>query len=227
MARAITELKDWKPWNQPLYAESRLTIWGNPLEPPEKWNKDKYQRLKRLPKLLKGKSVLDVGCGLGHSYVIIKPFVEKYLGLDLEEMIRICHKFFPKELFEVGDIFDLSALETYDTVLAIQIFIHLPELHKPLNELWEHTGQRLVFTVRPPTSISKFSQKKNTGLISHNFSREELAREINKLKDVSAVKVYRSAFTQGCILYVVIDKRAGCKTKIKPDIFLTTKMQII
>jgi len=67
MIEKLVKHKDrlWEVWRDPEYAESRLRECGDPIKPPNEWNIHKYTRLRHLPKLIKGRSVLDVDCGNG------------------------------------------------------------------------------------------------------------------------------------------------------------------
>lgn len=215
------ELKEWRVWAKPDYAEGRLRQWKSPLLPQEKWDRHKAKRLSLIPQLIKGSSVLDVGCGLGHCYATIKDGIDEYLGIDLKAMIDICHRFFPENLFKAGDIYNLSSIGMYDTVLCIQVLIHLPTLEKPLKQLWAHTKQRLIFTIRPPTRLFKkrFKQRES-GLIGHDFNRTELTNAINSLGGVEKVSVYKSPFLPKRVFFIIIDKNPKKNVKINQEIFL-------
>lgn len=213
-------MREWEPWQDKEYAESRLKIWRNPTDPPEKWDKYKYERLSRLPQLINGKTVLDVGCGCGHSHAILKPHVEEYLGVDCKAMIDICHRFFKEKYFTVGDAYDLSPFGLYDTVIAIQLLIHLPDL-KPVKQLWAHTKKSLIITLRPPgrSNIKKTMKIKNLYLIGRKYSRQEIIDAINTLNEVKEVEIYLSKFTYGRIIYIKINRGKGFNIKFNNSIF--------
>lgn len=214
--------RDWEPWRRPEYAESRLKIWGNPLDPPSSWNKNKYMRLRVLPKMILGKSVLDVGCGLGHTYSLIKNTVDEYLGLDLPAMIEICHRFFPKRNFKVGDIYDLSPWGLYHTVISTQVLIHLPHLNEPLKQLWKHAERCILVTVRFPREKEIFKQREN-GLIGHRWTKEQLVSAINNLNGVGKVEAWRGT---RCIYLRVSKTRNPRGFKVKAGFFSLKKMPL-
>jgi trans-aconitate methyltransferase len=68
---------------------------------------------------LSGKSVLDVGCGLGdlYKYMLTAGIEVDYTGIDIvPEFIEVAQHKFPDGKFECADIFELNG--TYDYVLA-------------------------------------------------------------------------------------------------------------
>lgn len=214
--------RSWEPWRSPEYAESRLKLWGNPLDPPSSWDKYKYRRLRVLPKMIIGKSVLDVGCGLGHTYRLIRNTVDEYLGLDLPAMIDICHRFFPKNKFKVGDIYDLSPWGLYDTVISTQVLVHLPHLNKPLKQLWKHARKCILVTVRPPRKKETLKQRED-GLIGHRWTRKQLANAINRLKGVGSVEAWRGSR----VIYIRVRKTGSPRRfKVKPRFFSPEKISL-
>lgn len=69
------------------------------------------------------KSVLDVGCGLGHlvDYLIEQDFTGVYKGIDiLPRMIELAQQRYPNKDFEVNVIEELE--QTYDYVVASGVF---------------------------------------------------------------------------------------------------------
>ena len=192
-------MREWEPWQLPEYAESRLEMWGNPTSPPKTWFKYKYNNLKKLPEMIDGDSVLDVGCGCGHTYAILKGHVKEYLGVDsAKAMIDICHRFFPERLFKVGDVYDLSPFKAYDTVISTQVLIHIPDLEEPLKQLWRHANKTLIFTLRPPKNTSHLRKwrpdplepESDYYLIGHNYKSETVIDAINNLEHKESVKAY-------------------------------------
>ena len=120
------------------------------------------------------KTIFDVGCG--HGY--LSKFVEnkEYLGCDSsKEMLRVAKELFPTRKFIYGDIFDLSKFKVKDCVVCIDVLIHLPEIKQPLQQLWNCTGNTLLFTLKLNP------KKKETIKISHNrIGNENLVFPPNK-----------------------------------------------
>ena len=69
--------------------------WGDPRKPVHTWNKEKLKRLKPVLEV-KGDSVLDVGCGLGHGYALLRHEVHEYVGVDFPVRVKACQKMFPE-----------------------------------------------------------------------------------------------------------------------------------
>lgn len=107
------------------------------------------------------KTVFDVGCG--HGY--LSKFVgdRQYLGCDnSKEMLHTAKDLFPTQTFVYGDIHDLSKFKVKDCVVCIDVLIHLPEIKQPLNQLWDCTGNTLLFTIKlNPNKQQIIKTKKN------------------------------------------------------------------
>ncbi len=111
-----------------------------------------------LPRLveLDGKSVLDVGCGLGDlaGYLRNKNLHVRYTGVDvLPEMLARARKVQPGERFVLADLFadepDALAGETFDVVFCSGAFNlnlgnNLEFLAHALPRLWRRAREALV-----------------------------------------------------------------------------------
>ncbi len=195
--------RPWEVWSEQKYADFCLKGWGNPTLPPETWDIDKYRRLNEIPSLITGKTVLDVGCGLGHLYALLRNRNLTYKGIDSSPIfIQGCKKFFPEANFEVGDVYDLSNEPIYDTVIATQLLIHLPDFKEPLQQLWDHTGKCLIFTLRALTKKPSLN-KRESGLLLRRHTEAEYHKVLNSLE---GVKGFRSTRLNK-ILYVIVRRK--------------------
>lgn len=73
---------------------------------------------------LTGKSILDVGCGLGDlwGHLRAKGIECEYFGTDIsQEMIRQCRTRFPETSFEVCNILEWNPARQFDYVVAFGI----------------------------------------------------------------------------------------------------------
>jgi len=83
-------------------------------------------------------SILDVGCGTGPIYEIIKnhkmPF--KYKGTDYSEsMIKVCKDLFPEGDFEVQDMRDLKEKDnSWECVLLLHSLDHTDDYKSSIKE---------------------------------------------------------------------------------------------
>jgi len=112
------------------------------------WEKSRRHRrlLEFVAKLIPPGSVLDIPCGCGDLY----PFVRnrEYLGVDNSPwMLKWAKKKYPGINVKYGDAYNLDELGKYDNVVCISLFLHLPDIEKPLVELWKHTKRHLIFTI--------------------------------------------------------------------------------
>lgn len=93
--------------------------------------------------LRSGDHVLDVGCGCGHylrSFQRIIPVPFHYTGVDATpdylDMARNAFKDTTDVSFVGGDIFQLPFPDkSFDVVTANNVFLHLPSIAKPFEEL--------------------------------------------------------------------------------------------
>lgn len=112
------------------FSDTRQYLWG------ELKKFDQYVK--------KGDKVLDVGCGNGRLYTLLKDKAVDYVGVDnSEEMINTARAKYEDQktgiLFEQGDILHLYYNESsFDAVFAIAVLHHIPSKKlrvKALNEV--------------------------------------------------------------------------------------------
>ncbi len=90
--------------------------------------------------------VLDVGCGIGHMAKILDIPTERYLGIEPSKTFREAA---PDELRMMdGDIHNLPAELRGETVLCLDVLIHLKKQVEALKELKRVTTKRLILQVR-------------------------------------------------------------------------------
>jgi len=98
-----------------------------------------------------GRSILDVGCGLGDLADVLPPEVD-YLGVDIAAaMIETARSLRPARRFAVGHLLEPSfAAGPFDVVVASGIFAkrtHEPEryLEAMVEAMWARAGSALAF----------------------------------------------------------------------------------
>jgi ubiquinone/menaquinone biosynthesis C-methylase UbiE len=78
--------------------------------------------------LIPGERVLDLGCGNGRFYQVMKDKNIDYTGVDIsEKLIEIAKKRFPKAKFQVTDALNLPFPDNYfDKVYSVAVLQHIP-----------------------------------------------------------------------------------------------------
>ena len=112
--------------------------------------------------LIVGNEVLDVGCGIGSLFSLVKN-KDSYLGVDTSlSMLQKAREAYPldAEKFCVGDAYDLSAFAKADTVTAIGLILHLPNPEKVIEQLCSRAKRCVVMTA----CIGDTSEKRLTGM---------------------------------------------------------------
>jgi len=90
----------------------------------------------------RGKSVLEIGCGIGMDGIEFAKNGAVYTGVDLsDQSIRLCKKHF--ELFnQTGNILNLDAESlpfednSFDLVYSWGVLHHIPDMQKSINEVY-------------------------------------------------------------------------------------------
>lgn len=81
-----------------------------------------------LPFIKKGSKVLDLGCGNGRFYELLKAKHVDYLGVDNNsQLLERARENFSDASFQLGDMTDLKISDnTFDVIVSIAAFHHLP-----------------------------------------------------------------------------------------------------
>ncbi len=81
-----------------------------------------------LPFIKKHSKVLDLGCGNGRFYELLKDKDVDYLGVDNNShLLEKARENFPNTVFKIGDMADLNLPDnTFDAIVSIAAFHHLP-----------------------------------------------------------------------------------------------------
>lgn len=119
-----------------------------------------YRRHLAVAEYIVGKSVLDLGCGVG----LIANMVDgrEYVGVDFsEEAIassrRICDN--DNATFMIGDVMTFEPERTYDTVLLIELLEHLSQPRVVVERALKACSKRLIVTVprdmRAPSHVKQ------------------------------------------------------------------------
>lgn len=195
-------MRKWEIWDE-RRAGNLAKAWGDPNkcakgEVPSN-GRMHWSLIEKASSLVEGNSVLDVGCGFGHLFSLLRD--RDYLGVDTSEsMIRMAREFFPedKDSFQIGDTFDLSSLPEFDTVVAIGLIIHIPSLEKSLKQLWSRTKMCLVFSawVGDSQLVSKIAAGAREGF-TIRYPLEDFNLIFSKLGNLGKVERYKHPHSRG------------------------------
>jgi tRNA (uracil-5-)-methyltransferase TRM9 len=100
----------------------------------------------------KGQQILDVGCGNGRLFLLLKNKEINYTGIDnCRELISLAkerYKNFGNANFYIKDLFNIKFIQKYDLVFAVAVLHHIPseELRlKAFNNIWESLKKGGIF----------------------------------------------------------------------------------
>jgi len=186
-------------WDVSGHADQLEKCWGSPDEERGRH----WELLKAVAELVRGKSVLDVGCGMGHFYEVLlkeRPDVS-YFGFDNSiKMLDKAHDFHPNNStrFVIGDVFDMSNFATVDTVVSVSLLLHLPSIKVPIQQMWSKTEKELILTLRidkkgffhrrPYSGVIKLPPDKR--LIIRGVRLSALFSAFGMLEDVGSVETF-------------------------------------
>ncbi|MFD2998841.1 class I SAM-dependent methyltransferase [Pontibacter toksunensis] len=102
-----------------------------------------YEALRKATVHFRG-TFLDIGCGQMPYKSTIQPYVNEYIGLDLDNDYSAVKP----DMYWDGNVIPLDA-ETIDSAIAIEVFEHVPDLNQLLSEAKRvlKPGGVLFFTV--------------------------------------------------------------------------------
>ena len=88
---------------------------------------------------LRGKDVLEIGCGSGYGASLLNTLGPKsYIGLDvMEEQIALARKAYPQFEFRVQDATDLCSFAeaSLDVAIIFGVLHHIPDWRKTIDEI--------------------------------------------------------------------------------------------
>ncbi len=186
-------------------------------ERAQEFDEGVYTRYKFASKFAKGKTTLDVGCGIGTgSKYLLKHGAKKVLGIDyseqaLQEAMAGAHKGLE---FKKDDVLHLSKLGlTFDVVVAFEIIEHLPlgtfeSFVASLKKVTKKGGYCLIST--PNKNItSPDREKPYNPYHTKEFTPEELT--------VICKKVFKNVELYG--IYCTNDNYAASVSQLKNSLW--------
>ena len=127
--------------------------------------------------ILKGKKydhILDVGCGTGFYFPVLKKFSKKIVGFDFspemidEAKLLIKEKKLLNIKAEVGDVEKLKYKDkSFDCVICFDVLHHIPNLKKGLKEINRVMKDDGIFIAIEPNMLNPVM------FIAHSIPKEE------------------------------------------------------
>lgn len=112
--------------------------------------------------ILPNEKLLEVGCGSGLVYNELVPDIlsnDAYMGVDVsEKMLDIARNRYVEGHFVKDDLYGLSFPDnSYDIAVAFEVFGHIDDIKKPIQELFRTASRLIIFTVwiGPQTKIEQ------------------------------------------------------------------------
>ncbi len=150
--------------------------------------RDHPSRAKALALLEGMRSVLDVGCGTGVMFELVRerrPDLD-YVGVDVTpQFVEAARQRFPDaaERFRELSLYELDRLgRTFDAVLARHILEHLPDYAPAVQRMWERAGRKLIIVFYLPPRPHRFRRKRDErfepGFYTHTY---DLGRFVDHL----------------------------------------------
>jgi ubiquinone/menaquinone biosynthesis C-methylase UbiE len=161
-----------------------------------------WETLIAIRNLVRGKSILDIACGQGHFFAVLPDPKPEYLGIDNSvDMLEKAREFFPEysPLFIEGDAYNLPyELKKYDSVIVVDLLMHLPTIDEPIKQAWGKTGMELIIahqiagrhTLTRKVYSSKIVLPKEKILLNRYDTLEQMYMEFSKLPDVHSIEQF-------------------------------------
>lgn len=110
-----------------------------------------YKNMMQILRPLKLESILDVGCGEGFTLNKFEKngIGKRLVGIDyLDEALKIGSRIYPDLNLKKGDIYKIQEKDnSYDLVMATEVFEHLEDPEKALEEILRVTNKYIFLSV--------------------------------------------------------------------------------
>lgn len=174
--------REWEQWDKDNVSQIIDNFWLSSYEELEH-----RKKLSALTKqwIFQNDHLLEIGCGSGLVYNALVPDVlpnHAYVGIDISEtMLDIATKRYPNGMFKKDDLYALSFPDnSFEMVVAFEVFGHLPDISKPIKEMFRTSSRTIIFTVWTGPS-TKLEQEviENAVFIHTTFSHIDVVKAIN------------------------------------------------
>lgn len=133
-------------------------------EHPQGWFYNEFLEMPAVIEMLgnvKGKKILDMGCGTGIYAKILRDKGAKVKGFDISEgMIEIAKKENPNIDLRVGNVEKIPFNEKFDIILASLVVHYLPDWDKMLRQVKSHLNKGGYFIFSTGNPVSEKAEKK-------------------------------------------------------------------
>jgi ubiquinone/menaquinone biosynthesis C-methylase UbiE len=173
---------------------------------------------------LSGKSLLDIGCGVGRVAAFVKErSIGKYYGVDLSpEMVTACQRRFKGQegfVFEVGDAEQIALPEkSFDVIVSYGLFEYVDKVQPYLSEvcrLLKHEGM-FLFTVHTRFGANlcnkRFGEYERVG-----WTKEDIVVEAHKSGfSIESVRPIFNSLSRirGIVRHTIPGELLQCKSMI-------------
>lgn len=211
-----------KRFNADEYAAS---VWTSQridfLENSWKEQREYWYNLLR-PLIPPAKTVLDVGCGVGAYYDLLKEKAREYTGIDItSEMIERAKKNHPDGKFQVSSIYKIDFPDkSFDLVFCWSVLCHQPPhlIESALSELWRVAKKHLFFNFYVLLSGGILSVKGSWDELLTGAGMIEVLNMISRLddgelsfaKDYEEINHLAEVPFQRKIFLIERERRCGC-----------------
>jgi 2-polyprenyl-3-methyl-5-hydroxy-6-metoxy-1,4-benzoquinol methylase len=180
-------------FDRPEYVDFLLSEWGPPDAPAPYY----AGRMTFIVSYIRGDTVLDAGCGLGHLYHEMRRQYDnskQYLGMDISPaMLKYAKYYCPDVSFIKDDIkiFNVKA----DSIVCTDVLIHQEDIKPFVDNMWKNATKELIFTMNCSKDITEKRAWDGPitfpeGLTMRKMSKENVLAVLAQLDDVLQVEVF-------------------------------------
>lgn len=156
--------------------------------------------------LIEGRSIIDIGCGMGHLIPYV-PDPLQYVGLDSSPtMLGYLKRFFPEaKVVQADASLDSCALKAllkknglpmeYDTAVSISLIIHLPEdsqVKRVIGNLWALARHAFIFGAE---TLGDSVYQRPDGISIRNMSMKSVKEAIGYMIGSCTVQTFQQKLT--------------------------------
>lgn len=222
----MSKNRTWEGWDDPGVAEDIDRYWSADPSGYETIHRSILAKLVQKYLTSPTEKVLEVGCGNGLVYGELVPQVvvnSCYVGVDTSlKMLEIARKRYPSGQFVYGDAYGLPfPSNSFDVTLCFEVLGHLPEIQKPINELFRVASRRVIFTVwASPEDQTLTSDEKvrDSHFLHISYSKDDIVKAVRQAANGESHLIETRVLSDTTWAYIVSKGQASRTTKVsQPD----------